>query len=388
MRVLLIAGRVSSLAWTPGEVVRVIASGLVERGHQVSMIAESVDDPALFASCASVCAMHTFEQSASDFPVGFASWARRQRREIGHDACVSLSRVVRDGGVDVWMPLDPRASAWLGDLIGARGLVRSVPTIAKHAGVVAQLVSVRGVRARRVLAIGAVAAQGARQAARGAEVRELEFFSPAEPMDEPRAAAGRRRVRGLLGVPDDRVLIAVGTTGRVGRSLLGLLSEVAQAHGPMSPIAGPMLVFLTREQFPVHTLAVRAGAGEFVRVVGTTASAGEVIGACDAVAIPTPASGGAFGAGAMGRLAATALKLGKPLIAAAGAPGAELCSRRASDHSECGTVVDGSFGSWRRALRMAADESWRSKAGSAGAEVGRGMSMAGLVSAVAAAVEP
>lgn len=384
MNILVIAGRVSSQPWTAGEVVQTVMAGLVERGHSVSLVAESIDDPGRCVRARQVCAMNRFEQSASDFPLCFGSWARRRARAIAHERSLSFSRVVP--GADVWMPLDPTARSWLGDVFAARGVVRAAPTIAKHAGVLAELVTpsrMRG-RAERVLAVGSVAAQGARRRARRGDVRELEFFAPAP--SEPKNQA-RAEVRAALGIPRESVVIAAGLSGRFGSSLRGLFSEVALAHGPMSPIAGPTLVILTSEQYAAHTLALKSGADKFVRVVGLTVRQHELLEACDAVAVPTPCAGGAFEAGALGRLAATALSLGKPLIAAAGAPGAELCLRRAEDRSECGVVVDGSFGSWRRAIRMVADEHWRSKAAGAAREIGARLTTQRLLDDVIQALE-
>lgn len=394
MNVLVIAGRVSSLVWSKGEVVRGVVRALLERGHSVHLVCESVDDPSAFAGCASVRAFQKYEQSSSEFPLGFAGWARRQRAMLGCDRTLSFSRVV---GGQVWMPLDPAARSWIGQLLGAKGMLRSGPTMLKHAGVLATLVgqSVRGTPGgvEEVVCVGAVAAEGARQQVVGGRVRELEFFG--EPMSSVEGSEKngvvddrvRASLRERIGVPGASLLILVGVTGRVGPALDGLLSETATAHGPMSPIPGPTLAIVTGEQFAVHTRAVRVKADEHVRVVGMTRALGELLSACDVVALPTPSVGGAFFSGAIGRLGASALRAGKPLIAAAGAPGAELCLRRDASHVECGCVVDGSFGSWRRALRVVSDQQWRARAGQAGMSVARGMSVERFQAGVCDAVE-
>lgn len=399
-RVLVIAGRVGSDAWSSGDVVARVVSGLVERGYGVGVIAESVDDSDRMrvSGAGLVVAKNRFEQSASDFPFGFGGWARQQRRKIEHDVSVSFSRVV---GGNVWMPLDPTGWSWLGQLVSARGVARSMPTVAKHWGVVRELASIAraGSESGCVLAVGEVAAQGARRRVRGAEVREVEFFSPVQVEHNAGESATPMRVRRLIGAWSGRevrptqgtagfhehVVIGVNASGRAGPALMGLFQEVALAHGPMSPIAGPLGVVFTREQFRVREMACRAGAERFVRVVGMTGAIEQVLGECDAAALPTACAGGAFDSGAMGRMAATALVLGKPLIAMAGAPGAELCSRRV-DGQEAGVVVDGSFGSWRRALRMIADEGWRTRASAAAAEIGRELKMDRLVGEIVDAI--
>jgi hypothetical protein len=412
--VVVVAGRVGSHRASRGWVVCRLIRALVERGRRVELVCESIDDPCLLPRAASVVAMNRFEQSASDYPSGFPRWAARnanaaarrldQRLPRSLATVLSLSRRV---GGDVWMPMDPSASSWLSELAGRRGLVRSGPTLLKHAGVMAtravetlRPAPIEGRAPRRVLVIGSEAGEAARRVLPPSMRERVRVLEPWSDVDASATSSDhqdlRRRVRACLGIDEAQVLMLVGmTAGGIGASgtarttdgLDALFAATrdhlahARPSGSGNPLVdGPALVVLAREQFPVHDAAARhgldAGGAACVNVVGLSSCVDELLIASDMLVLPTPAlplgRGGAFASGASGRLAADALALGKPIVAVDGAPGVELIRRRDLDNAEPGLVVrmrevggpdTGSVhGGWRRALRSIMDPAWRSRA--------------------------
>jgi len=379
MRVLVLSGRTARQPWTHGAIVQAICSALAARGHAVVLAAQSIDEPRAFAGCEAVHAFDSFDQTATDWPLGFATWARRRRGRIPHDVSVSLSRLV---GGDVWMPLDPSAAAWLAR--AARSL--SVPSLAialaRHCGVfrawAGEAFFVAPIRGddesiRRVLAIGPARDDAARRLQRarglGERVRRVEPFAAIVPPSETELRALRDRTRAILGIAPNRRVVLVSAPRPVGKLLDPLLlavRELALREGEGSPV----MLALARDGYAVHSRAVRCAAVKSLRVMGLTERMDAALAAADMVALPIRAERGVFEQGGAGRLAADALALGRPLLALAGSVGSSLARLRSSGDDSPGIVVEQSSRElWSRALRQACEAGWAVRSAAAAREV-------------------
>lgn len=406
MNITLIAGRVGVHEWTHGRVVLDVAHGLAARGHAVTLIAESLEDTHAAGFCAKVIIKNRFAETGSDFPLGFAAWARRQRAAAAPGPALSFSRVVAG---DVWFPVEPTARAW--KQTRTRGVLRSPVKFVKHHGVIIRTAwelahrGPLGGRPRMVVGVGDVAQAGAARAAPGARVLELDFWSPHAPpaMGAHEHAALRTRVRNVLGLSERRTVLLAPVTLKAGPWLRPVMDEVAamvRSQAQSDRAANTALLVVCEEQFPVHQMAVRAGCDQQVRVVGMTSSVWGVLAASDAVVLSAPCPGGPWACGALGRFAATALAAGKPLLAHTLASGAELARRLApvgevvggdgrsapGAPMPVGITIDDAPGSWRRAIRQTADAAWLARAAAAAREVGSTLTRERMIDGLEAAL--
>ncbi|MBY0312993.1 MAG: hypothetical protein K2W85_13055 [Phycisphaerales bacterium] len=381
MKIVVVCGRAARQPWTAGGLAARVCADLRRRGHVVDVVAQSIDDATAFAGCASVHVFDTFDQTATDWPLGFAMWARSRVRTIERDVCLSFSRTVAG---DVWMPLEPSGAAWFGRARGTLGLKSQAIALARHHGFArawaTDLLRVypSGPRIRRVVAIGA---QSAGEAARllhrarglGERVATLEPFSSIVPPE----AADRQRLRGqvreALGLDADRVVIVAFAPMPVGGRMDALFLALAELQARDRQRA-PELIVAAKDCVALHTRALRCGADQVCRIVPLTERADALLMAADVLALPAKTDMGVFVSGGLSRGAADGLRLGMPIIAAGGASGYELARWRSSQQDAPGLVIDvPSVDAWARALKQAMDPAWRDRASAAAHELGKTM---------------
>lgn len=389
MNILLTAGRLPATPWSTSGTVRLIARGMIARGHTVTIACQGVDDPAWFEG-SPVIARAAYEQNGSDWSPGFARWARRLVERDAPDVTLS---VARSAWGDVWMPLEPSAAAWMGGVLESLGPVGLGKSLYKHTGALAAYgaearrpwpLGPAGARPRRIAVIGHAARDAARAtlAAHRLETRvvALPFFSSCRVPDQVSRERARRLLRSALGARDDDVLALVSCTGHVGPGVAPLFEALGRVNGrstgsARAARAGRVLaVVLARDSYHAHDAAVRAGCAEWVRVLSTTARIEQAFAACDVACVPEQSSADEFAGGRSGRFAADALRMARPLVINAHAAGAELVLPRPGA-GEPGVVVrhDGVEpieASWARALAKAAEGPWRARAMLAAAAAG------------------
>jgi hypothetical protein len=392
VKILLIARRVSALPWTTGGLALALARALNARGHELTLLCHDLDDTRGFAGVAATRAMREFRTSTSDWPLGFPAWARSASRRVEHDVSLSLCRSV---GADVWMPVEPSAGAWLERRRASKGLPGTLKSLTRHHGVLRAALAEavrRPPRAagrageagiHRIVMIGQT---GAGEAARhlassGLDQRVVAapHFSllPREGVDE----SARRRVaaRALLGIGPERRVVLASAHADAGRTLAPLMQGVLDAHRRDARLC-PLLLVLAGDSVAQHTRAARLGALGVVKVIGPTRTPLTALAACDAVALPTKAPRGAFEAGATGRMAADALRAGRPLLAASGAPGYELARAMLGDNARPGVIVDTPTPeSFARGLRELFEPMVYADASRAAAAIGAGLEFSGFV---------
>ena len=365
MRILLIAGRFSRHPWSAAGTITTIAAALAHRGHTLHLLAHDMDDPEAFAHLGAVTTMRRFATGTSDWPLNYARFAARAARNIPCDASLSFSRVVR---ADLWLPLDPSAESWIRHTLDAHGRPGLLKRLVRHHGVLrAALVealrrmprSASHAPSPRILAIGPTShGEAARLLApTGLDQRlaQLPYFSTLPAHSNADLAPRRAAARALLNIPDARRVILCASTQYAGRTLAPVIKAIADLsrRDPRDP---PMLLVLSKDAVAQHTRALRSGAIDHVKVLGPTSNIDRALAAADAVALPARAASGAFEAGASGRLAADALRLGRPLLAVSGAPGYDLCRLALPDGSRPGVVIEPSTpDAWARAIRQLLD---------------------------------
>lgn len=364
MNIAVVAGRVSRHPWSTGAAVLHIATALARRGHHLTLIADAIDDPDAFAAIAAVITREGFRTGASDFPLLFPRWALRRLRRTPHDAAISLTWRI---AAPVWMPIDPSPSARLRSVRDTRSFIGAAGSFARHWGALieAPLRALAplppGPSPRRVLTIGAPAAEAARTFSRGlldTRILAAPLTSTLPLADPSRAAEARSRLRVALAIDPTAFLVAVSVPDSAGPFLNGFLEALARIS--RSAATPPIVaLILTREPFRTHTAARRTGALDNTRILGLTHAIAPLLDACDAVAtvIPTPLD--PFRAGNTSRFAADALRRARPVLALAGSPGIAALRLALPDGAIPGLVVPSpSSDDWLGALAHAADPAW------------------------------
>jgi hypothetical protein len=334
----------------------------------------------MFHPCGRVAAFDTFDQTATDWPLGFAMWARARRREIAHDVCLSFSRTV---GGDVWMPLEPSGAAWLSRARRTMGAKSLAIAVGRHHGALrawATEAFFGGPRegARRVVATGGTSAGEASRSLHrvrglGDHVLRVDLFAMVSPPSGEEIGRMRAAARAALGIHEAERVVLVSAPSPVGATLDPLL-DAARETSPRSADGGIVLLVLAKDCFALHARALRRNAERDVRIVGLTECIVSALAAADVVALPHKAEGGVFAAGSVARLAADALTFGRPVLALSGAAGYGAARLRSSADDSPGIVVDGTGSeAWGRAFRQVADEGWLARASAAAREIGASM---------------
>lgn len=384
MRLLVISGRTARHPWSHGPLVAAACDAMIAHGHSVSLAAQSVDDAAMFARCEQVETFDSFDQTATDWPLGFAAWARKRRRVTAHDVSLSFSRVAAG---DVWMPQEPSGAAWLARVRRSHSLPSQAIAIARHHGALrawafdAFLVTPptgEDEPIRRVLAVGSTAMGEVSRALHrarglGERVAKVDPFGmvPRLPMEE--MSRLRDATRAVLGIEPEQRVVLVSVPSPAGRLLDGLLVAAAAA-GERDRRRAPVLLVLARDCFSLQGRAVKLGAAGQMRIMGLTHQMGAALAAADAVALPMRSARGLFENGGTTRLAADALAFGRPLLAVSGAPGYGMARLRSAAEIAPGLVIDtSSRGEWERAFSQLGNEEWLASASGAAAEIGAAM---------------
>ena len=386
MKVLIIGGNLAATRWSHSGLIRQLCRGLAGRGHDVTLACMSADDPAWFAP-ARLISMAPYDHSASDWPAGFARWTRVVVAAARADVVISTSRLAWG---DVWLPLGPSASAWIQQVTGALGPVGLGKWVYKHTGVLAaRAVEARrpwprgigSARPSRVAVFGTEAAANAREALAAhrldTRVVALPFVASCEPPDDLARERDRIELRRAAGARATDTFGLVSSVELVGEALGPMLQAIAQVNARLGRTGREgkfILGVLARDAFHAHDAAVRAGAADAVRVLGTTDRIVSVLGACDVAIVPPAAIPDAFVTGSAGRFAADALRLARPVLAADGAPGAELLASLPG-LGPAGAVVrhDGvepASAPWERAIARAMEPQWQDRAMVAAAAAG------------------
>jgi hypothetical protein len=386
VHLLVLAARVPRRHWCDSGFLADVLRALADRGHSAQLVADCVEDPAMFeGERVVVRALHPYENTAPRAPRALARTLRRRVDHGGYDAVLSTTALVPVG---VLMPIEPNAMSWLNHASQALPPHSLALTLIRHhvafGGAIAERITLRGARPgsgpgalRRVVALGARTAERMREAMPVLAPIVMDLGYAAAPPDIGQEGDDlRTRTRRALGIGAERpvVLVAQLAAGRWIRPLLSALGEIHRAD----PARCPVVLVAARDTFAIHALAARRGALEPLRLLGTTEQLGAALAAADALAVPMTRGRsvlGAEGSAWCARIVATALTRGRPVIAAADAPGAELVQA-----SGAGAIVNSATaGDWRDALAAVLLPATLAGAGAKAAALGPSLRFDGFV---------
>ncbi|MCC6286172.1 MAG: hypothetical protein IT439_12875 [Phycisphaerales bacterium] len=368
MRIVVVVEYARSLAWSPSQWAGSIVRGLLERGHEVVLLADGADDPAEFRSAgreAEVRLRRPLRTVRGRKPLAFGRWVDECLAGTTHDMSLSLARTA---GADLWAPVGPAASADFAALVRARSPATLAIEALHEPWLPAALLAERRASKRvgRRVNIGQFSAGPGEGAA---DDVGLGFASAYEPFTEDARAMLRRRARLALGISESRpIILASGVhLSRPGtRTCLRGLARAA-ARG------GPITLLLTREPVAAHRLM--SDIGEGVRAIGCPQRIDLLAAACDAAAT------GGRGEGT-GRFVADALRLGLPVLCGVGAPGAALVDPKAFGAGPVGMLVRDDEADWQVAAEQVMERAWREDAAGAARCIAPVLSMGSFVQRV------
>lgn len=326
MRILVVADFVRPEPWRQERWTPAIVHALHRRGHDTSLACPGAHDPDEFSP--SRVYLHRPSSTRSQTrPLAFARWVRRL--PVERDVTLSLSPFV---AADVWMPLGPMPREILRWILRSPNVIRTGMELLSYpyllSSALGQARAAASPIVRRRLSVGC-APPG---------FVSLGHASCIEPPPPEATLDLRRRTRSILRIdPADRVLALSGThPERPG------MDEFFRAVESLDFRDAARLLITGRAPHTMERACARAGVLDRTIIVGPTARMDAILAAAD-VAV---CAGRARSPWTTARFAADALRMGIPVIARAGAPGAELVER----HPEAGLIVRAA-GEWPDAVR-------------------------------------
>lgn len=326
MRVTLVVEYAGRVGWQlPGPWARLICHSMIDRGHEVSVVADCLADPGLFPGARTEQFRPT-RRRLQRAPAKFQRWAI----ERVQGPSISLSSLVPGS---VWCPLD---APWRREL-GQLAAIRNPATFAIEAAHRLWLpwlarsqarAELLGKNSRSVRAI-----LGCFAAPEGVE--PLGYCSGIRPGGEQDVLC--RRLRDVLGISQDG-FVAAASAGHPERAGLGPFLEawrefVREGDG--------VLVLMGRKAALLDRIVGSLGLRDHVRIVGQTERADAVLASADAAVSWSRAPW------STARFVADALVMRRPVVTFGEGVGAELV-----EHFDAGVVMESSErGAWVEALR-------------------------------------
>ena len=349
MNLLLLADYAERHPWSPTAWAGDLARALHAAGHDALVACDGTDDPDDFAPMR-VLVRDERRTARHAHPLRFARWARAVRARHADRACVSLTHFTPG---DLWIPLGPRTIASVrANLLLRRSSPGSMAAYLADRPWLAHAALAE--RRARVAAAREGALRGALNAPAGPlpDGRTgLGFASRLPPPDAEHDASLRAHARRTLGLQEhDRVILLSG----IHLDRPGLHEFLA---GAAAARARPVIVAPAYRGYRLHRAAERAGMADRVRLVGATARMDALLAAADLAAAPLAAPAGAT----TGRFVCDAIRLARPVLVRADAPGAELIALAPGDRPGV-LVPDPAPEGWRDAIDAALEPDSLSRA--------------------------
>lgn len=311
------------------QVVTELARRLAQRGHEVTIICDTVTDPDLYPDLHFI-ARRPFQTGASHRPWLLHNWARRTMGDLHHNFAISFHSAIV---ADVLVPtfgLAPGPDRRSGG--GLRGLIGRLDPRRGVSGVVGR----RTRRSRRLACIVALSdamADDLLAADPSVEsiLRRIPGASPIEPPDNPEVAAWQRsETRSILRLEPDQIVLLWAAKAPFHKGGEAVLRAFAQTLAAGHPNA--RLVMACEDIWSLHDLAVDLDCDEESRLVSRTREMGCLLAAADIGVIPATKS-------MFGRFLCECLAFGLPVITNTGTAGAERL--RAPDERLAGRIISG-----------------------------------------------
>lgn len=321
---------VRNMPWTPQWWAVTLATGLRARGHEVRAAVDGLECPEAFGEVP-ISVAHPERIHLGAHPGRFVRMVRDLRRQRPDRVTVSLTPMVAG---DVWIPVEPTPGEVAKRLIRDLRPVSLALELVHHPWLMHEAWAVA--RAGRGERLGFDAGLA------GGGMPRVSMLTDAM-CDRARAAAGG--LRATLGVDTGRTL-AVTSLVEVCRRTHGAWFRSLAAERDLS------LVVLSPRPHTVAKLAREAGLHGVIPMT-LTPSYAAVMAASDLV-LAAP-RGWAGGPGS-GRWIADAMRMGTPVIADAGAAGAEASPGVRVVRAWAGAIA-GADAAWRARARASLDES-------------------------------
>lgn len=324
MKVILAFEHIRRLPGAHSQVITALGEQLVQRGHDVTILCDTVNDPEMHPDLRFI-ARRTFQVGASHRPAMLHAWARTTLDHIEHDVAISFHAAIPG---DVLFPTFG---------LNLRPGNRFLPRIAQPVDprrLLARSIARRGLAHQRVQVIGAMSEKMADDLAGvhptvARRIRMVPGASPivADQQPEKRSAA-RDQIRRFLSISSENVVFLWAGKRPNLKGVRNILS--AFAGMPDNVRGRTTLLMACEDTWSVHDRAVDLGCTAQVRVLGRTAHMSDLLAAADVgVHVPEKSS--------WGRFAWECLASGLPVVARSGAAGLERM--RAPDGRLAGIIV-------------------------------------------------
>lgn len=336
MKIILGFEHVRRLVGAHSHLVTALGQRLAARGHDVTIVCDTVTDPVQFPELRFV-ARRPSRRGESHRLVQLRRWAVRVVPALDHDVSLSFFPAIPG---DIVSPI----FGWIaGRLHREHRLLRRPlrhAAIQFHKNVIERRLVESAMRAdSSVRCILALSEEMARALVAGhprltARITTVPGASPIQPPDAgaDALAAMRLETRRRLGFAerddDERVIFlwaAVHALHHGRANLLKAFSQVTREHPNRVG-----LILASDGHWPTHALAVERGCDEHVRVIGRTKSVDQLLAACDVRVNPAIHS-------VLGRSVWEALAFGRPVLASSNSAGTERM--RDADRHLAGQIV-------------------------------------------------
>ncbi len=327
MRIVMAFEHVRRFVGAHAQMVTELSRRLVQRGHEVSIICDTVTDPDLYPDLHFI-ARRPFQTGASHRPWLLHRWSRRIVADLAHDVVISFHAAIPG---DVLVPTfgfspgpDRQPSRGWRSAVGRVDPRRSVSRAVSSA-------TRRDRRLRYVVALSDAMADSLLAAVPTVSrvLRRVPGASPIEPPgDAGRAEALRVETRSILNLEPEQVVFlwAAKLPGfKGGAAVLKAFAETLATGHPNA-----RLVMACEDPWPLHDLAVDLDCDDEIRLVSRTREMERLLAAADIGVIPATRS-------MFGRFVWECLAFGKPLITNTSTAGAERM--RAPDQRIAGRVI-------------------------------------------------
>lgn len=374
MRILILSEFVRRFPWSGGLWAAHLSAALAGRGHEVTAACDGLEDPTAFAGVRLLVRSPLRGHRKLD-PRAFAQWGRSLVASAEFDGAISMTPLVP---AHLWAPVAPTAAGLVRTLINVHGAIGSVLELASRGWIPAAMMAESRAREewhsyseRRGWVVGHLGTNSAP----GGTI-PLGFASRFERLTSDDRAALRRDVRRVLGIPEGHAVVLISAVHPEREGLAGLLGGIAQLTSAGQKV---IPVIAGRRTHIIAKAAQKAGCWNATRIIGGTDRMDALLAGADIAVSPWRHTGPSGG-----RFVADALRLGCPVLARKGSPGAELVEPEFFGTPEVGGVISGPEPeAWSRA---AGDALSRDRLGSA-ARAARDVSAAIGMDSMAARIE-
>jgi glycosyltransferase involved in cell wall biosynthesis len=330
MRIVIAFEHVRRFVGAHAQVVTELGRRLVRRGHDVTIVCDTITDPDLYPDL-HLIARRPFQSGASHRPWLLHSWAKRRMSELDYDVAISFHAAI---AADVLIPtfgFSPGPDRSAGR--GPRAMMNRVDPRRFISGVVGSRTR-RSRELRCIVALSETMREALLDAVPSIEhiIRRIPGASPVEPpMDRTVTATWRSETREILGLEPEHVVLLWAAKLPAFKGGAAVLKAFAETLALGHPDA--RLVMACEDPWPLHDLAVDLDCDDEIRLVSRTREMERLLAAADIGVMPTAKS-------MFGRFVCECMAFGVPVITNTGTASVERL--RGPDERIAGRVISSS----------------------------------------------